>query len=399
MVQKYGGSSVADIHKIRRVAERVVATVKDGHQVVVTVSAMGDTTDELLELAKQVAPAPSTRELDMLLTAGERIAMALLSMAIHELGQDAVSLTGSQSGIITNDRHSGARIVEVRPFRIMDELDKGKVVIVAGYQGVSYKREVTTLGRGGTDTTAIALAAALDAQWCEICSDVDGVYTADPRVVPDARRIEELSFEETQELAEAGAKVLNAQAVEFAKAKGIAIYARATSSQKAGQPDLKREGTVVRKFAPPLPGRVVGVTSERNLHLIHCDADGAEKLLEYLDAQGIPGKQLNTVGGHFSLVVKHDAVPDDFVDRLDQKFPDVVVTADTSAVSVIGAGINDTHDNVRQGMNVLRAHNVVLRGVATSSFRITYLIQRDHLEDAVRALHAHFIEEAEQPVP
>ena len=181
---------------------------------------MGDTTDDLLTLAKKVSTNPDRRELDMLLSAGERISMALLSMAIRERGGDAISFTGSQSGIITNDRHVDARIIEVRPFRVQDELARGKIVVIAGYQGVSHKKEVTTLGRGGSDTTAVAMAAALDAEHCEICSDVDGVYSADPRVVPDARRIETLSYEETQEMAEAGAKVLNAQAVEFAKEKG-----------------------------------------------------------------------------------------------------------------------------------------------------------------------------------
>ena len=180
-------------------------------------------------MAKQVSPSPDRRELDMLLTAGERISMALLSIAIRELGGDAISFTGSQSGIITNDRHVDARIIEVRPFRVQDELARGKIVVIAGFQGVSYRREVTTLGRGGSDTTAVAMAAALNAEYCEICSDVDGVYSADPRVVPAARRIGTLSYEETQEMAESGAKVLNAQAVEFAKEKGIAIYARATN--------------------------------------------------------------------------------------------------------------------------------------------------------------------------
>ena len=189
IVQKYGGSSVADVGKLRYVAERVMQTARRGHQVVVVVSAMGDTTDELLAMAKQLSPNPERRELDMLLSAGERISMALLSLAIRELGGDAISFTGSQSGIITNDRHVDARIIEVRPFRVQDELARGRIVVVAGYQGVSYKREVTTLGRGGSDTTAVAMAAALDAEYCEICSDVDGVYSADPRVVPAARRI------------------------------------------------------------------------------------------------------------------------------------------------------------------------------------------------------------------
>jgi aspartate kinase len=186
-VQKYGGSSVADADGIKRVAQRIVATRKAGHSVVVAVSAMGDTTDELMDLAHQVSPLPPGRELDMLLTAGERISMALLSMALHELGVPAISFTGSQSGIITDDSHSQARIVEVRPVRIREELGKGKVVIVAGYQGVSRQREVTTLGRGGSDTTAVALAAALGAEACEIYSDVDGVFSADPRLVPAAQ--------------------------------------------------------------------------------------------------------------------------------------------------------------------------------------------------------------------
>jgi aspartate kinase len=204
IVQKYGGSSVADVEKIRKVARRVKDTRDSGHRVVVVVSAMGDTTDELLTLAKQVSPDPPRRELDMLLTCGERISMALLSMALHELGVPAISFTGSQSGIITNDAHSQARIVEVRPYRIQDELALGKVVIVAGYQGVSYKREVTTLGRGGSDTTAVALAAALNAEACEIYSDVDGIFSADPRVVPDAKKLDQLTYDEMQELASAG---------------------------------------------------------------------------------------------------------------------------------------------------------------------------------------------------
>src|SRR6202521_640437 len=253
VVQKYGGSSVADVTRIKEVAGRVMRTRRTGHDLVVVVSAMGDTTDDLLALARQVSVNPDRRELDMLLTAGERISMALLSMAIRELGGDAISFTGSQSGIITNDRHVDARIIEVRPFRVQDELARGKVVVIAGYQGVSYRREITTLGRGGSDTTAVAMAAALGADWCEICSDVDGVYTADPRVVRQARRIATLSYEETQELAESGAQVLNALAVEFAKAAGIAIYARATSSPLPGI-DPSADGTIVRKHVSRVSG-------------------------------------------------------------------------------------------------------------------------------------------------
>src|SRR6266508_1364085 len=280
VVQKYGGSSVADVARLRLVAERVMRTKHAGHDVVVVVSAMGDTTDDLLALAKKVSPNPDRRELDMLLSAGERISMALLSLAIRELGGDAISFTGSQSGIITNDRHIDARIIEVRPFRVQDELARGRVVVVAGYQGVSYRREVTTLGRGGSDTTAVAMAAALGAEYCEICSDVDGVYTADPRVVPDARRIGTLSYEETQELAESGAKVLNAQAVEFAKDAGIAIYARATAAPLPGA-DPSADGTVVRKHAPRLPGTVVGVASENDVLLMERNGfSGADDILD-----------------------------------------------------------------------------------------------------------------------
>src|SRR5438477_3520912 len=273
VVQKYGGSSVADVSRMQRVAERVMRTKRQGHGVVVVVSAMGDTTDDLLKLAKDVAPNPDRRELDMLLTAGERISMALLSMAIRNLGGDAISFTGSQSGIITNDRHVDARIIEVRPVRVQDELASGKIVVIAGYQGVSYRRDVTTLGRGGSDTTAVAMAAALGAEYCEICSDVDGVYTADPRVVPNAQRIGTLSYEETQELAEAGAKVLNAQAVEFAKEKGIAIYARATASPLPGA-DPTTDGTVVRRHPPRLPGAVVGVSGERDILVLDHRTNG-----------------------------------------------------------------------------------------------------------------------------
>src|SRR5438876_2400083 len=246
VVQKYGGSSLADVPKLERVADRIARTAREGKRVCVVVSAMGRTTDQLLALAREITDSPPRRELDMLLSTGERIAMALLAMAIQKRGLSAISFTGSQSGILTNDRHSGARIIEVRPVRLEDELARDKVVIVAGFQGMSYRREITTLGRGGSDTTAVALAAALAAEYCEICSDVDGVYSADPRVVATAKRIATLSYEETQELAESGAKVLNAQAVEFGKDKGIAIFARATASPLPGN-DPSSDGTIVHE--------------------------------------------------------------------------------------------------------------------------------------------------------
>jgi aspartate kinase len=399
VVQKYGGTSVADVARIRRVAERVMQTRRAGHDVVVVVSAMGDTTDELLALAKQVSPNPERRELDMLLTAGERISMALLSMAIRELGGDAISFTGSQSGIITNDRHVDARIVEVRPFRVQDELARGKIVVVAGYQGVSYKREVTTLGRGGSDTTAVAMAAALGAEFCEICSDVDGVYTADPRVVRDARRIGALSYEETQELAEAGAKVLNAQAVEFAKEKGIAIYARATASALPGD-DPSADGTVVRRYPPRMPGPVVGVASERDTLVLEMarartiNEQPAQDLLALLDQHGVAGKQLHQSADDLTLIITRENLHEEARVRqaLQERFGDAVRLADDrGAVSVVGAGINASFDNLRRGSAALDQARIPIRGVATSSFRITWMIPRERIDDAVRALHALFI--------
>ncbi len=397
VVQKYGGSSVADVDRIRIVAERVMRTRRAGHDVVVVVSAMGDTTDELLALAKKVSPNPERRELDMLLSAGERIAMALLSLAIRELGGDAISFTGSQSGIITNDRHVDARIIEVRPFRVQDELARGRVVVVAGYQGVSYRREVTTLGRGGSDTTAVAMAAALGAEYCEICSDVDGVYTADPRVVREARRIGALSYEETQELAESGAKVLNAQAVEFAKSAGIAIYARATSSALPGA-DPSADGTVVRRNAPRTPGSVAGVASERDLFVLQAPGDPTQ-LVELLEAHGVVGKQLHAAtfgaaGDGVTLVISRENLHDEDRLRRDvaQAFGDRARLIDhVGAVSVVGAGINARYTNLLGGAAALRAANIEPHGVSTSSFRITWLVPRAALDDAVRALHAALV--------
>jgi aspartate kinase len=398
IVQKYGGSSVADVDKLKRVAERVMRTRAQGHSVVVVVSAMGDTTDDLLAMAKKVSPNPQRRELDMLLSAGERISMALLSLAIHELGGDAISFTGSQSGIITNDRHVDARIIEVRPFRVQDELARGKIVVIAGYQGVSYKKEVTTLGRGGSDTTAVAMAAALDAEYCEICSDVDGVYSADPRVVPAARRIATLSYEETQEMAEAGAKVLNAQAVEFAKEKGIAIYARATASPLPGI-DASIDGTVVRKSPPRMPGTVVGVASEKDVIVLHAEVKPSD-VLALLDERGVSGKQLHVFDNRVDMVISRENLHDEprFRRELESRFGQQARIVDgLAAVSALGAGINARYGNVRAGSALLEENGIMPSMIATSSFRITWMVPRARTEDAVRALHLRFIE-SERPL-
>ena len=412
VVQKYGGSSVADPAKVRAVAARVMQTKAQGYDVVVVVSAMGDTTDDLLAMAKKISPNPDRRELDMLLTTGERISMALLSIAIRELGGDAISFTGSQSGIVTNDRHIDARIIEVRPFRVQDELARGRIVVIAGYQGVSYRREVTTLGRGGSDTTAVAMAAALNAEWCEICSDVDGVYTADPRVVPAAERIGILNYEETQEMAEAGAKVLNAQAVEFAKQHQIAIYARATAGPLPGA-DPSLDGTVVRRDAPRPPGTVVGVASEKDVLVLQARGP-IDALLEFLDEMSVCGKQLHVAGlgtavasgaalaDGLNMVLSRENLPDEdrFLRGLAQRFGDAVGLLDgLGAVSVIGAGINTSYRNVLRGSASLVAAGIKAFGLSTSSFRITWLLPDKAVEDAVRVLHAEFIEKAAHPVP
>jgi len=396
VVQKYGGSSVSDVDRIRQVADRIMRTKAAGYDIAVVVSAMGDTTDDLLKLARQVSQNPDRRELDMLLSAGERISMALLSMAIRERGGDAISFTGSQSGIITNDRHVDARIVEVRPYRVQDELARGRVVVIAGYQGVSYRREVTTLGRGGSDTTAVAMAAALGAEWCEICSDVDGIYTADPRVVPPATRIAALTYEETQELAEAGAKVLNAQAVEFAKEKGIAIYARATASPLPGA-DPSADGTVVRRNAPRMPGTVAGVASERDLLVLQVRGDAA-RLTALLDDCGISGKQLHVasfggIADGTTVVISLENLHNEpaLRARLDAEFGENArLISGLGALSIVGAGINASYANVRRGAGRLGEQAIRTFGLATSSFRATWLVERDRLDDAVRCLHEEF---------
>jgi aspartate kinase len=402
VVQKYGGSSVADLNKLEQVAERIMRTRKEGHDVVVVVSAMGDTTDDLLAMAKRVSASPDRRELDMLLTAGERISMALLSLAIRELGGDAISFTGSQSGIITNDRHVDARIIEVRPFRVQDELARGKIVVIAGFQGVSYRKEVTTLGRGGSDTTAVAMAAALNADYCEICSDVDGVYSADPRVVTGARRIGTISYEETQEMAESGARVLNAQAVEFAKEKGIAIYARATAGPLPGA-DPSADGTVVRRNPPRMPGTVVGVASERDVLVLEADVN-ADELFATLDELHVAGKQLHISSAprHITLVISRENLHNEatvqraFAARFGRR---VQLIGGLGAVSTIGAGINASYANARAGLAALGDMGVEWRGMSTSSFRITWMVPSDQVNTAVRALHGQFIQATAPLVP
>ena len=270
IIQKYGGSSVATLEKLEAIAQRVVARHAEGYGVVVVVSAMGNKTDELLKMASQIMPHPPARELDMLLSTGERTTMALLSIAIQKYGAEAISFTGSQSGIITTDSHSHARIISVRPYRIQDELERDKIVIVAGFQGTSYKNEITTLGRGGSDMTAIALAGALSAEACEIYSDVDGVYTADPKVVLDAQKLDELSSAEMLEMAQHGAKVLHDEAILYAHRHQIALYAKKSHVEHSsgtlirpdGWPETALKAAVIRPTAVVSAKKVVWLSRE-----------------------------------------------------------------------------------------------------------------------------------------
>jgi aspartate kinase len=388
VVQKYGGSSVADVDRIRRVAQRVVATRERGVQVCVVVSAMGKTTDQLLALARQVAPAPPRRELDMLLTCGERISMALLSMAVSELGHEAISLTGSQSGIMTNDRHSGARIIEVRPVRVQDELERGRIVIVAGFQGVSYKREITTLGRGGSDTTAVALAAALGADYCEICSDVDGVYTADPNIVDSARLLDAIGCDQMEELAAHGARVLHAAAIEFARRSGIALYARATARDDGGTRIGGATGGVGAGAPAATP---VGVTGQRKLVRLALAGDGAAARL--LAALGAAGAAVLHLRGSdpASAVLALDDLPDWAAVRrqLDAALgSDLVIEEDLASVSAVGDGLGSDPRRVGALLAAASAAGVAVTDVATTPLRATLFCRPAEVDVLVRALHA-----------
>jgi aspartate kinase len=388
VVQKFGGSSVADVAKVRAVAARVAAARREGRGVCVVVSAMGKTTDELLALAKKVSPSPARRELDMLLTAGERISMALLAMALEDLGVAAVSFTGSQAGILTDDRHASARIVEVRPVRVREELDRGRVVIVAGFQGVSPRKEVTTLGRGGSDTTAVALAAALGAD-CEIYSDVDGVYTADPRVVTTPRRLDEISYEEMQELARAGAKVLNADAVEFAREKGIAIHARATSGSTAE--------TVVRGHAGSSGARVAGITSQRNLALVQVAWGALPAALEVLERQGGAPSEVAAHGGRAVLSIPLDNLHEwpRAREALSAAVPDAAVDdRDAGSVTVVGTGAGAGTEVLRAVAAELHALGEEPRALLATPVRVTAWCTAARAPEAVRALHRRLVERA-----
>jgi aspartate kinase len=394
IVQKYGGSSVADADKIKKIASLIASVKKNGNDVVAVVSAMGKTTNQLIEMAKSLSSDPEKRELDMLLSTGERITMALLCIALNDLGIKAISLTGSQSGIITNDRYNDARVIEVRPFRVQDELAKGQVVVIGGFQGVSYKRDITTLGRGGSDTSAVALAAALNAERCEIYSDVDGVYTADPNLIREAKHLPEMSFQQLQEMSEAGAKVLNAQAVQFAKEAKIAIYARSTFNPG-------RE-TIIREAQPSDKTAVIAVVHETDIIRVLLENESITELLEFLESRGVPVKELNyiqadNVSFRTSFVISRKNIHSwkKTEEDLRAMFEDQITIDDSlGAVSIIGEGFSRDNKIVTGTLAVLAGNDIRLYGAATTSFRLSVLIRKELVEKAAGLLHSFWIEAA-----
>ena len=382
IVQKFGGTSMADPRRIGKAADRVVAARRAGHDVVVVVSAMGRTTDQLLELADQVTSEPCERERDMLVTAGERIATALLCMALQARECESISFTGSQAGILTNDRHRSARIIEVRPVRVQDELERGKVVVVAGYQGVSYRRDITSLGRGGSDTTAVALAAALGAEAVEIYSDVDGVYSADPRAVPDAVRLDELDTDAMAALAAGGARVLAADAVRYAHRAGIALYCRATDPARGGTGQ-----TLVRRFPPDDPGepRVLAVAGDgQTCALVRCPADALEGLRSALAAA--EPQRMAVVGGEAALVIPREAA--DGV----MEGAGVRVVAPVGRLTLAGRRLTRLPALSFRLTELLRAQGCEPWGLWTNDASVVALIPPDRLDELVAACHAQLVD-------
>ncbi|WP_033221135.1 aspartate kinase [Kitasatospora phosalacinea] len=407
VVQKYGGSSVADAEGIKRVARRIVDTKKAGHEVVVVVSAMGDTTDELIELAEQVTPIPSGREFDMLLTAGERISMALLAMAIRTLGFDAQSFTGSQAGVITDSTHNKARIIDVTPGRIRAALDEGNIAIVAGFQGVSQvSKDITTLGRGGSDTTAVALAAALGAEVCEIYTDVDGVFTADPRVVKKARKIDWIAFEDMLELASSGSKVLLDRCVEYARRYNIPIHVRSSFSGLPGtivsgtNPNKKPEGGEMEQA---IISGVAHDTSEAKVTVVGVPdkpGEAARIFRAIADAevnidmvvQNVSAAATGLTDISFTLPTNEGQKALDALNRVKEgigfeslRFDDAI-----GKISLVGAGMRSNPGVTATFFEALSEAGVNIELISTSEIRISVVTRAEDVPEAVRAVHTAF---------
>jgi aspartate kinase len=402
IVQKYGGSSVADAASIKRVAERIARTSAAGHSVVVTVSAMGDTTDDLIDLAQQVSDNPDSREMDMLLTTGERIAMSLLAMAIRDLGVDARSFTGSQAGMMTDAQHGRARIVDVTPTRVRQALDEGAIAIVAGFQGFNHdSRDITTLGRGGSDTTAVALAAVLDAQVCEIYTDVDGVFTADPRLVPRARKLDRISYEEMLELAAAGAKVINIRAVEFARRHGVTLHVRSSFTEESGTwIEASNEGDDVEE---PIISGVAGDTSEAKITVIGVP-DIPGKAAEIFTIVAGSGANIDMIVQNVSAQstgrtdISFTLPKEDGPKALEalkaaqdtSGFDSVIYDDEIGRLSVVGAGMRTNAGVSAQLFTALSNAGVNIEMISTSEIRISVLMRSEILPQAVAAVHTAF---------
>ncbi|MGN6607113.1 MAG: aspartate kinase [Jatrophihabitans sp.] len=401
IVQKYGGSSVADAERIKRVAERIVATKREGHDVVVVVSAMGDTTDELIELAEQIVPVPSGREFDMLLTAGERISMALLAMAINSLGYHAESFTGSQAGVLTTAVHGKARIVNITPGRVVNSIAEGKVAIVAGFQGVSPDtKDITTLGRGGSDTTAVALAAAMQADVCEIYTDVDGVYSADPRIVPNAKRLDTVTYEEMLELAASGAKILHLRCVEYGRRYGIPIHVRSSFSNKSGttvaghMEDLMEDAIIsgVAHDRSEVKVTVVGVPDKPGeAAAIFQELASAEINLDMI-VQNISTGGTGRTDVSFTLPKTDGPTALAALKKIQGSvgFEDLLYDDHIGKLSLVGAGMRSHPGVSAKFFAALAEAGINVEMISTSEIRISVVCRDTDLDAAVRAVHDAF---------
>ena len=385
VVMKFGGSSVADTQKIKDVARRLVRARDEGRRVVGVLSAMGDTTDELIRLAHEISPRPHPREYDMLISVGERISNALCAMAVHDLGHEAISLTGSQAGIVTDTVHGKAKIAEVRATRINDALDAGRIVLVAGFQGVSAdSHDVTTLGRGGSDTTAVALAAALGAGVCEIYTDVEGVFTADPRLVPHARRLAAVTYEEMLELAASGAKVLQLRSVEFARNHDVRLQVRSTFSDTEGTWIVDEEDPVLEKAI--ISG--VAHTDCEPLYRVH--RIGAARLFERLAAANVNVDTILQVAGDeivFSAPLEDRGACEELLAALDVEWS---MRDDLGKVSLVGAGMKSHPGIAAQAFATLGGIGVEPEVISTSPIKIACHVRTEDVPKAVAALHDAF---------
>ncbi len=400
IVQKYGGSSVANADRIKNVARRVIEEYKKGHKLVVVLSAQGDTTDDLIEKAKEISTTQSKRELDMLLSTGEQISVSLLAMAIHDMGYPAISLNGFQIGMLTTSTYSNARIRKVvETNRITSELERNNIVIITGFQGYNRHKDITTLGRGGSDTSAVAIAAALNADKCEIYTDVDGVYTTDPRVVPTARKLNEVSYDEMLELAALGAKVLHYRSVELAKKYKIELVVRSSLTEE--------EGTVVKEESKMEKLIVTGIAIDKNTARITVqgltDTHGvAYQIFEALSKQKISiDIILQSTSGDLSVKDICFTVKEDDCDRAievieglkDQlHFVGVTFDKNTAKLSIVGAGMAETDGVASSMFEALHESNINIDLISTSEIKITVLVAEDVVEDACRAVHKKFLD-------